>query len=319
MLDVIKVPISFKKSGLPAFIRRLCLAVIIIAGMGYNGFAQNLEPRAFTSLPVGMNFAFASYGYAQGNILFDPSLPLENTDARLNTMVFGYLRSINLFGKATKIDVLVPYGIGTWTGIYQGIDSATSRSGFADMRIRLSIDFTGAPAMSIADYASYKPDMISGFSIEIYPPTGQYYPDRLINLGTNRWRFKPQYGFSKNFDKWIVEAYFSVLFFTKNSDFFGGRTLKQGPVYAFKLHGIRKLKNRSWFALSAGYLYGATSKVNDVRAEFHLSTMRIGLTYAIPVAKAHTLRLTAGMSIAFEEGADFNALAISYQYRWFKK
>ena len=298
---------------------KILFAFIILAGFSYKGFGQELEPRAFTSLPVGMNFAFAGYGYAQGNVLFDPSLPLENTEAKLNTLVFGYLRSIKLFGMASKIDVVLPYGFGNWTGVYQGIDSATSRSGFADMRIRLSIDFTGAPAMSLAEYAAYKPNMISGFSIEIYPPTGQYFPDRLINLGTNRWRFKPQYGFSKYFDKWILEGHVAVLFFTKNDDFWGGRTLKQGPIYAFKLHGIRKLKNTSWFALSAGYAYGATSEVNDIRAEFKISTIRLGLTYAVPIAKAHTLRFTGHSSIALKEGADFDALAISYQYRWFKK
>lgn len=298
---------------------RVFLVMIVLAGLNHEGFGQNLEPRAFTSLPVGMNFAFAGYGYAQGNVLFDPALPLENTEAKLNTLVFGYLRSIKLFGKAGKIDVLVPYGFGNWTGVYQGIDSATSRSGFADMRIRLSIDLTGAPAMSISEYASYKPNVITGFSIELYPPTGQYFPDRLINLGTNRWRFKPQYGFSKYFDKWILEGYVAVLFFTKNDNFFGGRTLTQGPIYAFKIHGIRKLKNTSWFALNAGYAYGANSEVNDIPAEFNISTIRLGLTYAVPIAKAHTLRFTGHSSIALQEGADFDAIAISYQYRWIKK
>ena len=293
--------------------------LICIIGMSHASFAQELEPRAFTSLPVGMNFAFAGYGYAQGNVLFDPNLPLEDVEAKLNSVVMGYLRSINFFGKSAKIDVVVPYGIGTWNGIYQGVDSTTSRSGFADMRLRLSIDFTGAPALSIADYASYKPDLISGFSLEVYAPTGQYFPDRLINLGTNRWRIKPQYGFSKYFGKWILEGNAAVMFFTKNTDFFGGKTITQKPVVGFKLHFIRTLKNTSWLALSAGYAYGATSTVNDTPVDFNLSTLRFLLTYAVPIAKAHTLRITGATSIAFEEGADFDALALSYQYRWIRK
>lgn len=293
--------------------------MLIFAGLTHRGYSQELEPRAFTNIPIGMNFAFVGYGYAQGNILFDPALPLEDTEAQLNSLVFGYLRSIKLFGLASKIDVLVPYGFGNWTGVFQGVDSATSRSGFADMRIRLSIDFTGAPAMKLSEYGSYTPNLISGFSIEIFPPTGQYFPDRLVNLGTNRWRFKPQYGFSKYLNKWIVEGYASVMFFTKNSDFYGGKTITQDPILAVKLHGIRTLKNTSWFALSAGYAYGAASKVNNNPVEFNISTIRIGLTYAVPIASAHTLRFTGATSIVLEEGADFDAVAISYQYRWIKK
>ena len=60
--------------------------------------AQELEPRALTNIPVGMNFALAGYAYAQGNLLFDPALPLEDTEAKLHSIIGAYVRSINFFG-----------------------------------------------------------------------------------------------------------------------------------------------------------------------------------------------------------------------------
>ncbi len=40
--------------------------------------AQDLEPRAYSNSPTGLNFVIAGYGYAEGSVLTDPSLPLDN-------------------------------------------------------------------------------------------------------------------------------------------------------------------------------------------------------------------------------------------------
>ena len=101
-------------------------------------YAQELEPRSLTNLPVGTNFVVAGYGFAAGNILFDPALPLEDAKAQLNTLVVAYVRSINFFRLSGKVDAVLPYGFGEWTGVLTGIDTTTSRSGFGDLRMRIS-------------------------------------------------------------------------------------------------------------------------------------------------------------------------------------
>ena len=281
--------------------------------------AQELEPRALTNIPVGMNFALTGYAYTQGNLLFDPALPIEDLDAKLHTFIGAYVRSINFFGLSGKVDAIVPYGIGDWTGVYTGIDTATSRSGFGDLRIRLSFNFLGAPALKATDFRDYKPGQISGFSIQLIAPTGQYYPDKLINLGTNRWAFKPQWGYAWNYEKWIWETYVSAWFYTKNSDFWGGNELRLRPLFALKLHSIRKLKKGKWLALNAGYGIGARGYINEERKDSRISTIRITAVYAMPLGKHNTLRIDAKTGIRLEEGPDFNAIGLIYQYRWMKK
>lgn len=287
--------------------------------ISYSVSAQELEPRALTNIPVGMNFAAVGYGFTNGNILFDPSLPLEDTKANLHTMVGAYVRAINFFGMSGKIDVVAPYGIGNWTGIYTGIDTSTSRNGFADMRFRLSFNFIGAPALKAENFKDYKPDLISGFSIQIFAPLGQYDPKRLINLGNNRWIFKPQWGISKYFTKWILETYLSAWFFTNNNNFFGGNEVQQKPLYTIKIHGIRRFNNRSWLALDVGYGIGGRSAVNDVIRDTRISTIRMGITYALPISLSSTLKFSAISAIRLEKGADFDSFAIAYQYRWKRK
>ena len=279
-------------------------------------YAQELEPRSLTNLPVGTNFVVAGYGFAAGNILFDPALPLEDTKAQLNTLVVAYVRSINFFRLSGKVDVVLPYGFGEWTGVLTGIDTTTSRSGFGDLRLRISFNFLGAPALKRAEFASYNPENISGFSLQVIAPTGQYFPDRLINLGSNRWVFKPQWGFSKIYDKWILETYLSAWIFTKNTSFWGGNELRQKPLMAVKVHAIRKLPYNMWLAMSVGYAFGARGYINDELKDNRVSTMRLGFTYAVPIGQQHTLRLIGVSGIRFEKGADFDSVSILYQYRW---
>jgi hypothetical protein len=265
-----------------------------------------------------MNFAVGRYVYIQGNLLFDPALPLEDTEAKLHTFVAAFARSINFFGLSGKIDAVIPYGIGDWTGIYTGIDTATSRSGFGDIRVRLSFNFFGAPALKATEFQEYRPGQISGFSLQIVAPTGQYFPDRLINLGSNRWVFAPQWGYAWNHEKWIWETYVNAWFFTKNNDFWGGSELKSQPLYSVKLHSIRKLNKGKWLALNIGYGNGARGYINEEPKDNSISTIRISAVYAMPLGKNHTLRFDATSGIRLDKGPDFNSIGLIYQYRWMK-
>ncbi len=280
--------------------------------------SQELEPRALANVPIGMNFAVLGYSYSKGDLLLDPALPIEDLDGTIHTVVGAYLRSIKIFGLAGKVDVILPWASGDWTGIYTGIDTSRSVNGIGDARIRLSVNFAGAPPLIKQDFSGYKPSKISGASLQIFVPTGQYDPDRLINLGSNRWVFKPQWGFARYFKNWIIETYLSAYFFTTNSDFFEGQELKQKPLGALKIHGIRSFPKNWWIALDAGYGLGGTTYLNGERKDSRISTFRFGLTFAVPLGQDHVLRLTGVTGVRLERGSDFDAVVLTYQYRWIK-
>ena len=280
--------------------------------------AQELEPRALTNVPVGMNFVLVNYSYAQGNILLDPAIPIEDLNAKLHTVVGAYLRSIKIFGLAGKVDVVLPWASGDWTGKLSGIDSSRSVSGMGDARIRLSVNYLGAPALKLESFPGYKPSKISGVSLQIIAPTGQYDPERLINLGSNRWAFRPQWGFSRYINKWILEAYLSARFFTVNNNFFGGNELKQKPFGAIKVHVIKSFSRKWWMAFNLGYGLGGTTYVNGEQSDTRISTIRLGITAAVPIGQHHLIRFSGISGIRLERGSDFDAVALTYQYRWIK-
>ena len=73
--------------------------------------AQELEPRAYSNSPVGLNFFVAAYAYSEGGLSTDPSLPVQDARLNIHTGALAYARSLDLWGKSGKFDVIVPY---TW-------------------------------------------------------------------------------------------------------------------------------------------------------------------------------------------------------------
>ena len=70
----------------------------------------------------------------------------------------------------------------------------------------------GAPAASVGQFAKAPRRTILGTSLTVVAPTGQFFPDRLINLGTNRWAFKPEFAVSQPMgQKWLLDAYAGAL------------------------------------------------------------------------------------------------------------
>lgn len=280
--------------------------------------AQDLEPRSLTNVPVGMNFGILGYGYSQGNILLDPALPIEDLNADVHAFVAGYVRAINFFGMAGKIDVLVPFATGNWQGNYEGNDTSTQRTGFGDPGFRLSVNFIGSPALKKEAYQNYTQKTIVGASIRVLAPLGEYYPSKLINLGSNRWSFKLKAGVSHKIKKWMLEAYLGGMFFTKNNNFFGGSELKQKPFFSGLLHVIYSLPKNMWLAANVGYGLGGRSIIDDVPKDTRMSTLRFGLTYALSFLKHHSLKLTIFSGVKFEQGPDIDSVVLVYSYRWIR-
>ena len=296
---------------------RVCwgvLALVLLAPA--QAAAQDLEPRALTNVPVGWNFAALGYRYATGNVLLDPAVPIEDLNSRVHTVLGGYVRALSLFGLSSKLNVLVPFASGSWEGQLEGQDTSRAVTGFGDPRVALSLNFVGAPALRARDFGSFRQTTIVGANLRVTVPLGQYDPSKLINLGSNRWTFRLQVGASHAVGPWILEAYAAGWFFTTNSDFFGGSKLVQHPLATFQLHFIRSLGRRFWIALDGGYGIGGRSAIDDIEMETLISTFRFGLTGAAQLAPQHTVRLVLVSGKRVQRGPDYDAIVLTYQYRW---
>jgi hypothetical protein len=120
--------------------------------LGTTVHAQDLEPRAYSNSPVGLNFVIAGYGYATGTVLTDPSLPLENVSNQWHVGVLGFATTFGAFGQTGQFGLIVPYASIAAKGLVFGLQHTRYVDGFADTALRFSMNFVGAPAL-VADGA----------------------------------------------------------------------------------------------------------------------------------------------------------------------
>jgi hypothetical protein len=278
--------------------------------------AQDIEPRSYSNAPVGVNFLIAGYVYTNGGLAFDPSLPINDVNLSTSNAVLAYARVLDLWGKSAKFDVVVPYTDLYGTADYAGRPLQRSVDGFGNPSFRLSVNLYGAPALGLKDFAGYEQDVIIGASLRITAPLGQYDDSRVVNIGMNRWTFKPEIGVSKAVGRWTFEGTAAATVFTDNTDFYGGTTRSQNPIYSFQGNAIYSFASGIWAAAGATYFVGGRTTIADVLSNDLQQNWRVGALLAFPVNARNSVKVYASSGVSARTGNDFDAAGIAWQYRW---
>src|SRR5215469_355072 len=170
----------------------LLIALGLLAILSKPAAAQDLEPRAYSASPIGTTFALVGFGRSSGDVTFDPSIPITNVHGTFHVPVIGVGQTFPLFGRQALMTAGLPYAWGNVTGNVGEQAGSVYRSGLADLKAKFSVNLRGNPAMTPREFASREHhNFIIGASLSLDIPAGQYSGKKLINLGTNRWAFKP--------------------------------------------------------------------------------------------------------------------------------
>jgi len=308
-----------RPSVCPRCLARQIIAVIaagVLAGVALPTGAQDIEPRAYSNAPVGVNFLIAGYAYTKGGLAFGSASPITQPDLNSSTAVVAYARVLDLWGMSAKFDATVPY---TWldgSAQFKGQSVPRKVDGFANSAFRLSVNLYGAPALSLKEFAAFEQDLIVGASFRVVAPWSQYDDTKLVNIGANRWSFKPEIGISKALGRWTLEATAAATFFTDNDDFFGGSTLSQDPIYSVQGHVIYGFESGIWTSLDATYFNGGRTTIDGVRDSNLQQNWRFGGTLAVPVNRAHSIKFYVSSGVAARTDNNYDLVGVAWQYRW---
>ena len=140
---------------------------------------QELEPRAYAANPVNIGFVLAAFGHSRGGVLLDPTLPINDVSAKIQSLALGGGGTFALFGRTASVSALLPYAWGTISGTVGEASDSIERSGLADARLRFSINLVGGPALPLESFVKRRPGTIVGTSLNISIPTGDRKSTRL--------------------------------------------------------------------------------------------------------------------------------------------
>jgi hypothetical protein len=252
--------------------------------------AQDLDPRAYARVPVNLTLVVAGFSYLDGGVVTDAASPIQDLEATVMTPSLGVGRTFSLFGQTAQAFAALPYAWAHATGLVLGQDSSTS-----------------APSSTVGEFLKIPRQLVIGTSLTVVAPVGQYFPEKLINLGTNRWSFKPEIALSYPVDeRWLLDVYAGVWLFTENNAFYpSNATRTQDPLVAIQAHVSYDFQPLMWAALNATFYAGGLTSVNGIKKNDRQQNMRLGGTFVLPVWKRHTVKLSCSAGAVVRSGANF--------------
>ncbi|HYA19623.1 MAG TPA: transporter [Burkholderiales bacterium] len=298
----------------------LCAGGVAASVLSTSASAQELEPRAFSPSPIGTNFALAAFTHLDGDVSLDPSLPITNVHANINAYTVGYAHTFALLGKQTSVALALPNVRAGVTGDVAEVgEREADRTGIGDLGLRFAMNLLGGAALTPEEFAHRTPGTIVGIDLKIRAPTGQYDPSKLINIGSNRWAFKPEIGISQPIGKWFVDAIAGAWVFTDNNNFFGGKRRSEDPLYSLQLDAGYEFRPGLWLSANGTYYTGGETSTNGVQGGDRQQNTRYGITASAPLGAGWSTKFSWSRGLTTRIGGNYDEYTFALQYRWFTR
>ena len=292
-----------KASVLVLFSRKL-FWVFALGPVSIGAHAQEIEARAHSNAPIGINFATG--GIAQ----------VKSGSYKLTTEALSLTHILNVAGQSGRLSLVLPYSELSGTGSVNGQIINASAEGLSDPMIKASVNLYGAPALSVSEFKNYQQDLIIGASLAASIPWGKYNSDQMVNVGGNRTVIQPGIGASQAVGAWRLELAGMASIYTSNTNYMGSNTLSQNPVYSTETHVIYYFPNTAWISADATYFFGGQTYINGNPVNGSQENWRFGSTISYPIDKHNAIRLTGSTGVYSRTNTSYDMVGISWQYRW---
>jgi hypothetical protein len=280
--------------------------------------AQFTDPRNYEDFPVGVNQIELAYAYVRADTSIDTSIAVAGAHLNLNQGTIAYTRYFGLFSHMAWFSPSIPLaGLG---GSVSGTNVSQSIAGAGDTSYEFAFLLKGGPALSVAEYANYKPATVVGTSLSVTAPTGLYSPDRILNLGSDRWSFKPEIAYSHPFgpgQKWTVDAYANCYFYTENPSYRGSLILRQGPLPAVEGHISYLFFHESLMAsLDARASFMGNTSLNGIGQNDSQRNFILGTEEIYSLNNQNQFTFVFESALVHVNGVPVRGFAVRYDYFW---
>jgi hypothetical protein len=283
-------------------------------------WAQDLSPRAYVITPLHSNAVTLTYSFYNGGVQLDGAAPIKNATGTYNVSVLTYYHGFGFLGRSANVNASLPYAVGNFQGDVASLQRQIYRSGLLDFTARVSVNLRGGPSMPIQEMRKWKQKTLLGVSLKVLAPTGQYDSTRLVNWGTNRWAFKPEFGYSKRRRNLLLDGYAGVWFYTANPRFYSlplPKRQTQEPIGSFEGHLSYDVKPRLWFSLDGNFWFGGVTSLTGIaNPATRQTSSRIGATASFPLGKAQSVKVSYNNGAYIRFGGNYQSISVAWQYSW---
>lgn len=300
---------------------RLLVACFALAALHnpHQARAQFTDAHSYDNTPVGINQLELAYTYVHANASLDTSLVIAGAKLNLNQGMIDYTRYFGWLHRLTWVEAGVP--VAGLSGSITGTNINGSIIGAGDSSYQFGMLLKGGPALTVAQFESYKPTTTVGASLTITAPTGLYRPNKILNLGSDRWSFKPEIALSHPFgpeQKWQVDAYANAYFYTDNISYHGNQILRQQPLPGFEGHISYSFNDSLWASLDTRYSFRGTTFVKGVDQNNAQQNFILGSEMNLSINPRNSLLFEFAKALVHQNGPAVVGFAVKYDYTWGK-
>jgi hypothetical protein len=303
--------------------RSLLISSSLLALLAAKIHAQDLSPRAYVITPIHTNGVILTWAYFDGGVDFNGTVPISGATGTYNVPIFSLYHTLNFFRRSANLTASFPYAVGNFTGTVMGQQQSIYRSGLLDTSIRFSVNLRGGPAMTPQVFSKWKQKTLIGLSVKIIAPTGQYEPTKLVNWGINRWAFKPELGYSKRWNHWVLDGYGGAWFYTTNPASYAQPAPKpqtEAPIGSLEGHLSYDLKPRYWISLDGNFWFGGVTTLAGIQnLQTRQTGSRIGGTASVPLGKHQSIKINYSNGTYIRFGGNYQNVSLAWQYSWLGK
>jgi len=295
---------SFSRPHCLTLLARKLFWVFLLGCLSSKLQAQEIEARAYSNAPIGVNFVTGGIAQAKSGAY------------TITTEALSLTHVLDVAGQSGRLTLILPYAELSGSSTVRGQVINASAEGLSDPMIKASVNLYGAPALSAEQFNSYQQDLIIGASLAATIPWGQYNNAQMVNVGGNRSVIQPGIGASQAIGPWRLELAGMASIFTSNTNYMGNNTLSQNPVYSTETHVIYYFPNTAWISADATYFFGGQSYVNGTAVSGSQENWRFGSTFSYPINQHNAIRITGSTGVYSRTNTSYDMLGISWQYRW---
>lgn len=255
--------------------RALVAAVICISLILPSVVRADDDARDYIPAPPGTLAILTYYKHIFGNTLYEDGKKISNDyNFSENLGMFRVVYYMMLGPIEIDPQFIIPFADFSVDGKAVG-NNELSASGIGDPMVFATFWFIN----------NKESKTWLGFTPFITIPGGNYDSSRgSLNIGTNRWAFKPELGFVKGIgDRTFFEIILAGEFYTDNNDYVG-KTLSQDPVLTVESHLSYDLTKSMYASLDYFYHNGGEQKLEDISLnntkDDHALQLTLGYSFA---------------------------------------
>jgi hypothetical protein len=274
--------------------------------------------RDWQNTPIDLNMAFGYYNLVDTNTPIDTSLPIDGLSLNANVYIARFARSFALDGRNTAVEILQPYAdVSASFDDGQFFTGTKHNGGMGDTQLVIAHNFFGGPALTAQEFATWTPGTFLSGALTVITPTGDYDKDRIINIGANRWVFKPELAFGTPIGPTWLEFNTYVSLFGDNDDYQGNSKLEQKPLFAIESHYSYTINRALWVGLDAIYNTGGETKIDGDNQDNKQENVLVGATMGFMLSPQFGGLIAYTDTVSERTGSpDVNTWTFRLQYVW---